>query len=302
MIKMVTKIVLMFTKIYLDSLKHFFYSSVLFVYFITIGRTYMKRILTISLTALMLLAMFSCSDDKSSNVNETEMFPMEVGSYWVYDSKELDAEGEVTATSTDSTAISRKTTKLGTECFEFKTYVDGAHDGDIYQYKSEVKLYTLLEAILPEDNAIGLPFGEIEDQWVLIADLNASQWNIFELDLNEFEIDYGGLAGKLNGKFKMVGKKGNKVVLDNIMGASHTAQEFVVENIITGKFSITSLPLPISVDVDSKIISRSYFVDGIGMIKSQSEPTTIDLVIPGIGLQKLPVPGNESILVRTNVK
>ena len=154
---------------------------------------------------------------------------------------------------------------------------------------------------MPEDNAIGLPFGEIEDQWVVVADLNASQWNIFELELNQFDIDYGGLAGKLNGDFKMVGKKGNKVILEDIMGASHTTQEFIVENIIIGKFTITSLPFPVTVDVDSKIISRNYYADGIGMIKSESEPTTIDLVLPGMGTQKLPVPGNSSILLRTNV-
>ncbi|MBE2189537.1 MAG: hypothetical protein KGZ71_10505 [Desulfobulbaceae bacterium] len=263
----------------------------------------MTKFWTISLTAFALFALFSCSEDKDTTKNtETELFPMKIGSYWVYDAKEFDAEGKETGASTDSMAISRTTTKLDKECFEFKTYVDGQHDGDFYQYKVGAQLFTLLESILPEDNAIGLPFGEIEDQWVIIADLNASQWNIYELDLNGFDIDYGGIGGKLNGTFKMVGKKGNKVILDNIMGASHTAQEFVIENIITGKFSITSLPFPITVDVDSKIIARSYYVDGIGLIKSSAEPTTIDLVIPGIGLQKLPVPGNQGILLRTNVK
>lgn len=262
----------------------------------------MTKFLTIGLAAFALFALFSCSEDKAPNNKiDVEYFPMTNGSYWVYDSKEYDADGKETGTSTDSMAISRTTTKLGKECFEFKTYVDGQHDGDIYQYKVEAQLFTLLESILPEDNAIGLPFGEIEDQWVVIADLNASQWNIYELDLNNFEIDYGGIGGKLNGKFKMVGKKGNKVILDNIMGASHTAQEFIVENLITGKFGITSLPIPLTVDVDSKIIAKSYFVDGIGLIKSKSEPTTIDLVIPGFGIQKLPVPGNSSILLRTNV-
>jgi hypothetical protein len=263
----------------------------------------MTKFLTIILTAFAMFALFSCSgDDKTpNNKTDAEYFPMTTGSYWVYDTKEYDAEGKETGTSSDSVAISRTTNKLGKECFEFKTYANGQHDGDIYQYKTEAQLFTLLESVLPEDNAIGLPFGEIDDQWVVIADLNASQWNMYDLDLNNFDIDYGGIAGKLNGKFRMVGKKGNKVILDNIMGASHTAQEFIIEYLITGKIGVTSLPFPITVDVDSKIIAKSYFVDGIGLIKSVSEPTTIDLVIPGIGIQKLPVPGNTSIILRTNV-
>lgn len=260
----------------------------------------MKRILTVFLIAALAVVIYSCSKDSGTNNTPSgDMFMMKEGNYWVYNSTELNEEGQPVGTSTDSVACSRKTNKLNKDCFELKAYTDGTHNGNTYQYSEGSSLYTLLESILPDDG-LGLPFGNIEEQWIKIADMNSSQWAIFELDLKDVDIDYGGLAGKLNGKYKITGKKGNKVILDNVLGKTETAQEFITENSVTGKFSLAQLPIG-AIDIDFKIIARSYFVEGIGMVKSVMEPTKIAINAPLVKFD-LPVPGNEDILIRTNVK
>ncbi len=261
---------------------------------------YMKRILTILLLAASALLIYSCSEDSGTNNTSTgDMYMMKEGNYWVYNSDELDEEGQHVATSIDSVVVTRKTNKLNKDCFELKAYSDGVHEGNTYQYSEGTILYTLLESILPEDG-LGLPFGNIEEQWVKIADMNSSQWVIFELDLKDAEIDYGGVEGKLSGKFKITGKKGHTVILDYVLGKKETAQEFITENSVIGKLSLAQLP-GVTIDIDFKIVARSYFVAGIGMVRSVMEPTKIALNTP-IGKYELPVSGSNDNLIRTNVK
>ncbi|MCO5251896.1 MAG: hypothetical protein M9949_10825 [Candidatus Kapabacteria bacterium] len=262
----------------------------------------MTKFLTIILTTFALFALFSCSEDKAPNTNtDAEYYPMTTGSYWVYESKELDGEGKVTATTTDSVAISKTTTKLGKECFEFKNYEGDDHVGNTYKYKTETELYTLLDVILPDPDDFPLPYSEIDDQWVKIADENQSSWDIFELALNEFEIEMEGVAGKLTGTLKIVGRKGGIVKLSGIMGQSYNAQEFIVENHISGVFTITSFGWPVDVDIDEKINIRYYYADNIGLIKYRAEPLLVKLVTP-LGTYNVPIKGREEILLRTNVK
>jgi hypothetical protein len=222
---------------------------------------------------------------------------MEVGSYWVYDSKRLDGEGKVIGTSTGSVAIYKTSTRLSKECFVFNNYADGEHQGDTYQYKTETELYTLLDVILPDPEEFPLPIGEIVDQWVKIADNNQASWDIYQHTMNDFEIDMEGIKGKLKGTLKIVGKKGSMVSLSGIMGQTYNAQEFIVENHISGKFTITSFGLPIPIDINEKIYFKYYYADKIGLIKYRAEPLIITLA----GTYQVQVRGRERILLRTNV-
>ncbi len=260
----------------------------------------MTKLLTISLTAFALFALFSCSEDKDPNTNtDAEYYPMTVGSYWVYESKELDGEGKVTATTTDSVAISKTTTRLDKECFEFKNYINSVHDGDTYQYKTETELYTLLDVILPDEEELPLPIGEIVEQWVKIADKNQSSWDIFELPIQDFAIEIEGVAGELTGTLKIVGRKGGMVSLPGIMGQTYNAQEFTVENHIVGVIKVTSLG-GITGDIDEKINVKYYYADNVGLVKYRSEPL-LAKIKTAFNTFQVPISGREEILLRTNV-
>ncbi|PKL84759.1 MAG: hypothetical protein CVV22_11265 [Ignavibacteriae bacterium HGW-Ignavibacteriae-1] len=257
----------------------------------------MTKLLTISLTAFALFALFSCSDDETPNTNtDAEYYPMTTGSYWVYESKELDGEGKVTATTTDSVAISKTTTKLGKECFEFKNYEGDDHDGNTYQYKTETELYTLIDVILPDPEELPLPY--IDEQWVKIADENQSSWAIFELALNDFEIEIEGVKGKLTGTLKITGRKGGMVSLSGIMGQSYNTQEFTIENHIVGTFKEASVGL--TGTIDEKINVRYYYADNVGLVKYRSEPLLAKIKTAFNTIQ-VPISGREEILLRTNV-
>ena len=258
------------------------------------GEFMYKNIFSI-LVAVAILAFAGCSSsDNSTNppVDGGSYFPIKTGSFWAYNSTETDPETNEITPSRDSIIIKEQSTEEGKLAFKFENYIDGTYSDDTYQYTENDQLFVLLQSILPTGGTLPIPVDQIPNQWVKIADNNATKWDVFSLDLSNIPFDFGGLSLDMSGNLKVEGTKGDKVVVE-VMGKEYTAQKYTINSKINATANYQGLPISIG---DVIIPTHYYYVQGIGLVKTVTESTEISVLT-----FKFKTPESESILVNYNV-
>lgn len=224
------------------------------------------------LAVSLFLSLQSCSEDNSTNDNTTPktFFPTTAGSWWIYQTFELDSNGVKIPESLryDTTKIIGSfniAEKMATAIEERSG--DDSIDTTFFSYEND-KLYTLLSTF---DNEM-IPIKG--NQWIIIADFNSSSWIILkDSTFASLEIpDFGTITPTLG----ITGRKGNAtnfVVKDK----SIPSQEFIITMSFNLKISIPGVPLPVNASFD--IVHRVSFGENVGNVGRQTDPYQINVMI-----------------------
>ncbi|MFP4529116.1 MAG: hypothetical protein ACLFQX_11225 [Candidatus Kapaibacterium sp.] len=193
----------------------------------------MKKFLMIAFLATASLMLYSCSDDSPAAPDAGTYFPTTIGSWWISDAYDIDANNNKTGSiiQTDSVAITQELTIDGKTAHVFSYYDE---DGDVYTqqvYAAEgSKIYVYSDIIdrmidsLEAELKMELPF-RIGDRWLLWADFNQATWTTFEKPIENFQLDSLGVA-TLDGNLYVTGAKGDTKNM-TVDGVSYEAQEFI---------------------------------------------------------------------------
>lgn len=224
------------------------------------------------LSIALFLSLQSCSEDNSTNDNTTtkNYFPTTVGSWWIYETFELDSNGvKIQKTLRYDTAkvvgSFNIAGKMATAIEERSG--DNSIDTGYFSYEND-KIYTLLSIFDNETIPIK------GNQWIIIADFNSTNWTILkDTTLDPIEVpDFGTLTPTLG----ITGRKGNATNFV-VKGKSIPAQEFVITMKYNLKISIPGVPLPINAPLD--IILRIIFGENIGIVVRQMDPYQINFTV-----------------------
>ncbi len=256
-----------------------------------------KFIYQLLVFSIILITIGCSSSDNSTNNTPTTKtyFPMKEGNYWVYNSVETDPNTNQVTTSRDSSIITGKFDVLGKMAYKFLNFADGEKTEDSHEYVENEQLYRLLLEIIP-GGLFNLPSGQIENKWLLVANMNSSNLDNYEFNFPEFPFDFNGTQINITGKVKIEGKKGDKVVLNDIMGKEMIAQKFTHNFIINAEGKLPDVPLPIKL-TEIVIPYHTYYAEGIGLVKSETESAEVSVS----GIFNFKTPKSVSTLVNYKI-
>jgi hypothetical protein len=230
----------------------------------------MKKILFLLLTITIgAVIISSCTDNATNNPDTTrDIFPSKVGTYWLYhrDYK----EGTETKTAVDSVIIEGTETKQGKTADKYSVYTAGANTEIYYRYTENSKLYALPSELLPLEIVSLLPSGVLPLNWVVIADDKSNSWEMFSIDVNDVPLNIGGSTANLKGVIKVTGVKGGTSNF-TVDSKTYTATEFTTKITYTGKVTMGL----ITTDLPFEVVTKAYFADKIGLIKSETAEQVI---------------------------
>lgn len=247
---------------------------------------------------LMILAMVSampfinsCSDDDDNGPtgpgDEKDYYPTAVNTWWVYNVEYQDYEGNNMGSDKDSTVIAEETQHDGKTAYEFESHTEYDAESSNYDnknseyfYRDGAKFYTRTSYVLPNDpEDLDLPFDAIPDQWIKIADADASGWTVLEAEISDETVDIGGFPVTLNADYTVEAKNNGEkqVTFDN--GETVTAMEYVLTTNIKGTVSA----IIVSDDIDFDVVTKLYFAEDLGMVKQVVEPARLTVNV-GNGL------------------
>jgi len=290
----------------------------------------MRSVLT-CLAMVALLGFASCADstapadnnnNNNNNNNQKNYAPLSSGSSWTYDDVILDtvSGNPIPSSLTEETdSVESSSTVAGKQnAYTIVSYRSGI--------ETDSKIVTSSTSSF--DVYMKTPFLEqfIQDtktSWRTVVDFSKSSWSVLDTNLAsvtfvETEVEGYPTTVKATGNLKVTGTKGSTTTL-TIDGKSVTAQEFVVESVINAtllgsvKYSGSDVPLPNDFfnPLTVKSVSRIWFAENIGIVKSKDEPYTVSaswkattlfgfIPIPA-GAQEEKYFGNERTLIRYNI-
>ncbi|MDX9791471.1 MAG: hypothetical protein WC313_10795 [Candidatus Kapaibacterium sp.] len=239
----------------------------------------MKQIISLFLLATAgLYLLSSCSEEKSTTPSDRNLFPETNGSYWIYNSTYVE-DGE-DKTETDSTVAVGKETIKSQSATKFAVYVEGQEVETYYRYSNDSKLYALPSELLSQDIVAIIPSDLLPDEWVVVADDKADNWEMFQFNVENIPLEFSGVSAVLNGQLKVTGIKGGSTSL-TIDGSTVNAQEFTTKINYTGQINYSGM----NIDLPFEIITKHYFADGIGLVKTETPKQEISVNL--MGTQKI---------------
>jgi hypothetical protein len=235
----------------------------------------MKKLLVfITIAFLGGLFINSCSDSSTTPTVTKELFPSNTGSYWIY--QRAYVEEGTNKTATDSVVILGQENYLGQSAAKYTVYNENEVFETYLRYSQDSKLFALPSELLPVGLMALIPSEILPQNWVVIADDKASQWDIFSFDVTQVPLDFNGVSAVLNGQIKVTGTKGGtRSVLVN--GANASAQEFVTTVAYVGTVNYMGANIPL----EFSVITKSYFVDKIGLVLVETPEQNVAVTLLG---------------------
>jgi len=255
----------------------------------------MKNI--IFLFALSLIALSSCSDDKTptdpGGDTNSVLLPSTVGSYWINSNVETTPPPNVapveTTRNTDSTVVTGNGMYQGRQSSTQITYANGNGFDTTYFNQNANELYEY-------SAGIETPFFSIPKGWIKLADYNATTWKPFpDTTLTDNPITFQGIEATVSGTVKANCTKGgtSNVTID---GKTYTATQFTTTITVdlTGKAFGGAFTAPIKFDLVTKV----SHVKGVGVVSSTTDGIVISLPQP---IGNIPQNGSQSNLLRFKI-
>ncbi|MCX8055280.1 MAG: hypothetical protein N3A67_06410 [Ignavibacteria bacterium] len=261
---------------------------------------------------LFLLPFFfvACSEDDNNNPidNSTEKnyFPLKPGNYWFYEKYDLDMQNQIKPDTkrNDSVVTASSITYLEKVAYPFVQYSWMINDLPIetaryHFYYEKPKLYTETKYVLPTNAVFGLPIDKIENKWIVLADFQATNWDVFSHQFANETVQLPNLpiSLKFNANYTVKATRNASTTKISIGNNSFDAVEVVLNHSIKGNLSYTILSFPIEV----LLVQRFYFVENIGLVKTILESKTIEINLGTMGTQQFDIEGYQKNLVRYNV-
>lgn len=256
---------------------------------------------------LILLFLLSCEDDSNSpseNIPEDgirDYIPSAIGTYWVYETHEIDEVGNEELIGIDSIVVTGNLNyegRMAIQCINFQKVIGASNFenlGEFYLSSGNDQLYIHSDGFLnlfSGDFPFGDPadFFELDSEWILIADKNQDRWDAFESDI-EFDFFQFEVSGESEAK----GRKIQTSILERFDNWNYLLDEFDL-NVINDLELNFGLPigLPIELELDYTI----QLADKLGIYSIYS--VSSDVEVPN---QEVPeTPPTIQRLVRTNVR
>ncbi len=253
-----------------------------------------KRSITVLATVLVAALLSACSKEESSTGPTTppNYFPLAVGNWWVYTGIELDTSGaEIPGTEwRDSSVVVAQTTIAGRQGYVMVSYSTRTGGTDTMMVASEGgRLYVYSEGWTGD--GIPAPSG-----WIKYADPAAATWSIWDTTLTNVRLDSNLTT---SGTFSWRGERGGTMSV-TVKGRQVTAQEFRVRVTYNGKLYMGGMEVG---TVTFTMVRRLWAAEGIGIVRSQNDPTelTIQSALPGGGMTQKSR-GERTILVDYSVR
>lgn len=254
----------------------------------------MKNI--IFLFALSVIALSSCSDDKTptdpGGDTNSALLPSSVGSYWINSNVEITPPPNATPVedtrTTDSVVNTANGMYQGRQATTQITYVNGIGIDTSYYHQNANELYSY-------SAGVETPFFSIPRGWLKLADYTATTWKPFpDTTITNSTITFDGIEAVVNGTVKSNSSRGGTSSV-TINGKTYTATEFSTTIAIDIVATPTTIPFPIPLKFN--IVSRAKHVKGLGVVSTVTEGFILS--IPGLGNQENN--GNQSDLVRFKI-
>lgn len=270
------------------------------------------KIIKYILSLIFFLLTFACSEkpnspytdefnsDNNGTINSnSEYFPTNIGSFWVYNDYNLDSNNiKIKSTKTfDSVIVSEKLLKAGKNAYHFITYHNNngnyLMDGNNYFYTEKGKVYTLQDYL--NKFFSGVPMNLLNfnsTEWIKIFDNEDDLWRIYRQKLDDQSIP-GNQFLKMTGKVDVL-SSWEDIVDIKIAGKNVKAKEFLVT-------------LDFNADINVPILGKQhlylyrelyiYYAKNIGIVKEKMLSSSFS--IPVIGDYKLP--GFEKYLIKYHI-
>jgi len=249
----------------------------------------MSKSTMLRIAALIIAAFIFNACDEDTPVQpgaDKNYFPQKVGSYRIFNNYVLDktTSARVGEPKRDSVVVTGTTTKAGKSGYVYASYIhneSGEYEkaGENYYYTDGNKYYahsTLVTSVLENPELpLALPI-EIGDEWLLIANMDATNWDVFSQDIVDAPLSFSGITGSLEGKFTIKGSRGAIETVETAEKGTHQAQK--VTTTIEMNAIINTIVLGSKQKVgDMKFTAKihNWYVDGVGSIKSITEPVII---------------------------
>jgi len=233
----------------------------------------MKKLLLLLIILPFLIV--ACSDESTEPSEEYNYFTLEP-SNWFYETVELDTLGNVVpeVLRYDTTLNMGTSQYSGKSCN--KLGFSGTDKIETYHYfyaENNKQYYSDSKYIQPDLADTGFEFPiDFPEQWVKIADLNASEWKVMDYDVPSFTYDTPVGPATITGKIAINGKKGS-VSTVTYKGKSYSAQLFTLTYAFTGKASI----LIFNYDVIFNADVNYWYADGIGLVQRENKPFKVSV-------------------------
>lgn len=211
---------------------------------------------------LMAVLVSSCKKDNNpanpSSTKFSDYMPLNVDTYWNYESYETDSLGNRKPSPTTYTVkVKGPATIDGKQCIELIQSDDNfVTQESSYFYIDGSKIY-----------AYGLNQFSGQNMWYMMGDLSGTSWDIATIPLSGFEIE----GYQLNGTLKLSGTKGATKTI-KVKGKDLNCQEFKLTIYITGSIDYFGVPISLK----STTITHFWFGYGVGLVQNTTDPTKVE--------------------------
>lgn len=264
----------------------------------------MKKLNFLVILLGLSLLTFSCSDDDDDNnpVNQgpdgANYFILNQGNSYTFNYYPRDIDNNNKAKEYDEVF-----THAGTESYlglstAFKVEVartNGENDDIYFATEGDNRMLAELQYILPDlssdEQGFDLPFDQIINIMVPIADNEIENWDIHTEEFNDVGVEILGFEVSISGTLKISGEREN---IETVTNGSFTteARKFVITYSFSGTGSAQGLSLPIEFDLTMDF----YFADGAGLVKQVFNSKNISIDLGLFGSQAFPVEGFERVV------
>jgi hypothetical protein len=232
--------------------------------------------------------LISCSEQPSQPSKITDYFPLVVGSYWIYNYYETDANSVKIPGSEklDSVSVVKELDINGRNGYMFVDYIESMPLNTFYYSKDGNYLYMLFD-----ENDVDIPgFGQ---QWFRVADFardNNVEWHVYDSLDTGYPYTFGDTVvnsnyhNTLNAKFE---GKGNYQSDSGTIETKEYSMKYDTKLYFNYKFR--DYPGTDTVEVDRLRLKylRFSFCNNIGLVNFKSDPFTIRITTsPNIGYFK----------------
>lgn len=253
---------------------------------------------------LITLSLISCDSGSSTSPNKSNpYFPTGEGTYLIYETYELDADGEIVEDSKEIDSVVSVAPKSvdGKDAAVFERFLidEGStvKKGESYYFTDEIKIYFHVGEIGSRLDTNIFPVDDFFDEpWLPVIDIEDDLWRIYKKNLEDISIPgFGGVT--IEGEIEVNGSKEGFEKIE-FGGRSETAGVFLMETSFVGKLKFGNIILPITFEQDT----RYFLVENIGaaIIKVDPVPDAFSLPIPDA--PSIDFPGSYEELIRFDIK
>lgn len=261
---------------------------------------------------LILTILVACSErnpnspyinDDGENTNtatsKARYFPDNIGSFWVYETFELDSMNQVMkqSLSYDSVIVESGIVKANRKSKLFtnyrKTTGNYQKNGENYYAFDGKKLLTL--QIYLNKFFQGIPFSFINfsaNDWITIVNPDDDLWRVYRMKLDNTTIPnlpFGTMNGKVDVLASWEGKKNI-----NIDGRSLSADEYLITFEFDGDIAVPFINT-IHISVTRELYQ--YYANDIGLVYESMSSSALSIPLLG----NINLPGYQSKLIRYNI-